>query len=92
MGEMKLEVNKEQEGEEKEGKKMMEMMGGRIKDVKGIKIGNNKMKRRKKGCRVMICEEGEKDGVDVRGQEKGKREKDMIEKINLVKKVKEIMI
>lgn len=46
---------------------MMEMMGGRIKDVKGIKIGNNKMKRRKKGCRVMICEEGEKDGVDVRG-------------------------
>ncbi|KAB2702614.1 peptidase S58 family protein, partial [Brucella intermedia] len=41
---------------------MLELMGGSITDVPGIKLGHHTLTKRPTGCTVLLCEEGASAG------------------------------
>lgn len=71
---------------------MLELMGGSITDVPGLKLGHHTLTKRPTGCTVLLCEEGATAGVDVRGSAPGTRETDLLDPINLVQKVQAVML
>lgn len=92
LGAMPFAVNTASAGAAKEGKTMLELMGGSITDVPGIKLGHHTLTRRPTGCSVLLCEEGATAGVDVRGSAPGTRETDLLDPINFVQKVQAILL
>ncbi|WP_105985127.1 MULTISPECIES: P1 family peptidase [unclassified Brucella] len=92
LGAMSFAVNTASAGAAKEGKTMLELMGGSITDVPGIKLGHHTLTRRPTGCSVLLCEEGATAGVDVRGSAPGTRETDLLDPINFVQKVQAILL
>ncbi|MFQ0812682.1 peptidase S58 [Brucella anthropi] len=74
------------------GTSMLELMGGSITDVPGIKLGHHTLKKRPTGCTVLLCEEGASAGVDVRGSAPGTRETDLLDPINYVQQVQAILL
>jgi L-aminopeptidase/D-esterase-like protein len=74
------------------GKSMLELMGGSISDVPGIKLGHHTLTKRPTGCTVLLCEEGASAGVDVRGSAPGTRETDLLDPINYVQQVQAILL
>ncbi|HKX29650.1 MAG TPA: P1 family peptidase [Blastocatellia bacterium] len=66
--------------------------GGRITDVRGLKVGHYTDGRRPTGCTVVICEEGAVAGVDVRGAAPGTRETDLLDPVNLVQRVHAVVL
>jgi len=71
---------------------MLELMGGSITDVPGIKLGHHTLSRRPTGCTVLLCEEGAAAGVDVRGSAPGTRETELLDPVNLVDRVHAILL
>ncbi|MGU3400974.1 P1 family peptidase [Brucellaceae bacterium D45D] len=71
---------------------MLELMGGSISDVPGLKLGHHTLTKRPTGCTVLLCEEGATAAVDVRGAAPGTRETDLLDPINLVDKVHAVML
>ncbi|MHC5232604.1 P1 family peptidase [Brucella sp. LJL56] len=76
----------------KGGTSMLELMGGSITDVPGIKLGHHTLTKRPTGCTVLLCEEGAAAGVDVRGSAPGTRETDLLDPINYVQQVQAILL
>jgi len=74
------------------GAGMLELMGGSITDVPGIKLGHHTLTKRPTGCTVLLCEEGASAGVDVRGSAPGTRETDLLDPINYVQQVQAILL
>lgn len=74
------------------GNNMLELMGGSITDVPGIKLGHHTLTKRPTGCTVLLCEEGATAGVDVRGSAPGTRETDLLDPINFVQQVQAILL
>ncbi|MBB4095837.1 P1 family peptidase [Brucella pecoris] len=74
------------------GANMLELMGGSITDVPGIKLGHHTLTKRPTGCTVLLCEEGAAAGVDVRGSAPGTRETDLLDPINYVQQVQAILL
>jgi len=74
------------------GANMLELMGGSITDVPGIKLGHHTLTKRPTGCTVLLCEEGASAGVDVRGSAPGTRETDLLDPINYVQQVQAILL
>lgn len=71
---------------------MIELLGGSISDVPGLKVGHHTLSKRSTGCTVLLCEEGATAGVDVRGSAPGTRETDLLDPVNLVDKVHAVML
>lgn len=63
-----------------------------IIDVPGIEVGHAQNDEALTGCTVILCRKGAAAGVDVRGGAPGTRETDLLDPINLVKKVHAIML
>lgn len=76
----------------KGGESVLELMGGSITDVPGIKLGHHTLTKRPTGCTVLLCEEGASAGVDVRGSAPGTRETDLLDPINYVQQVQAILL
>ncbi|MEJ5022407.1 P1 family peptidase [Ochrobactrum vermis] len=76
----------------KGGASMLELMGGSITDVPGIKLGHHTLTKRPTGCTVLLCEESASAGVDVRGSAPGTRETDLLDPINYVQQVQAILL
>lgn len=74
------------------GESVLELMGGSITDVPGIKLGHHTLTKRPTGCTVLLCEEGASAGVDVRGSAPGTRETDLLDPINYVQQVQAILL
>ncbi|MBC2887045.1 P1 family peptidase [Ochrobactrum sp. CM-21-5] len=74
------------------GKSMLELMGGSITDVPGIKLGHHTLTKRPTGCTVLLCEDGAVAGVDVRGSAPGTRETDLLDPINYVQQVQAVLL
>ncbi|KAB2658388.1 P1 family peptidase [Brucella tritici] len=74
------------------GANMLELMGGSITDVPGIKLGHHTLTKRPTGCTVLLCEDGASAGVDVRGSAPGTRETDLLDPINYVQQVQAILL
>lgn len=53
------------------------MYPGYLTDVEGIKVGHAENREAMTGCSVIICEDGARGGVDVRGSAPGTRETDL---------------
>ena len=70
----------------------MQLLGGSIADVPGIKLGHHTLTKRPTGCTVLLCEEGATAGVDVRGSAPGTRETDLLDPINYVEQVQAILL
>ncbi|ARO15705.1 peptidase S58 DmpA [Ketogulonicigenium robustum] len=68
------------------------LLEGCITDVPGIKLGHHVMEGRPTGCSVILCEEGARAGVDVRGSAPGTRETDLLNPINMVNTVNAILL
>ncbi|ADO42589.1 P1 family peptidase [Ketogulonicigenium vulgare] len=68
------------------------LMAGCITDVPGIKLGHALMEGRPTGCSVILCEEGARAGVDVRGSAPGTRETDLLNPTNMVDTVNAILL
>lgn len=71
---------------------MIELLGGSISDVPGLKLGHHTLTKRSTGCTALVFEEGAIAGVDVRGSAPGTRETDLLDPINLVDKVHAVML
>lgn len=71
---------------------MLELMGGSITDVPGIKLGHHTLTKRPTGCTVLLCEDGATAGVDVRGSAPGTRETDLLDPMNYVQQVQAILL
>lgn len=71
---------------------MLDLMGGSITDVPGLKLGHHTLDRRPTGCTVLLCEEGATAGVDVRGSAPGTRETDLLDPINLVDQIHAVLL
>jgi len=61
-------------------------------DIEGIKVGNAQDLDAGTGCTVIICEEGARAGVDVRGGSPGTRETDLLKPENLVDKAHAVLL
>lgn len=61
-------------------------------DIEGIKVGNAQNLDAGTGCTVIICEEGARAGVDVRGGSPGTRETDLLRPENLVDKAHAVVL
>ncbi len=70
----------------------MELMGGSVTDVPGVKLGHHTLARRPTGCTVLLCEEGAVASVDVRGAAPGTRETDLLDPVNLVQEVQAVLL
>jgi L-aminopeptidase/D-esterase-like protein len=63
-----------------------------ITNIEGIKIGHAQDLTGTTGCTVVICEQGAKAGVDVRGGAPGTRETDLLESGNLVERIHAVLL
>jgi len=70
----------------------IDVPGGSITDVPGLKVGHHTLTERPTGCTVLLCENGAVAGVDVRGSAPGTRETDLLNPINSVDKVNAIVL
>lgn len=68
------------------------MYPGYLTDVDGIKVGHAEDKTAMTGCSVIICEEGARGGVDVRGCAPGTRETDLFKAEKTVDRVHAIVL
>lgn len=68
------------------------MYSGYLTDVKGIKVGHQQSEKGMTGVTVIICEEGAKGGVDVRGSAPGTRETDLFQPEKMVDKVHAVVL
>jgi L-aminopeptidase/D-esterase-like protein len=65
---------------------------GSITDVPGIRVGHAHDLAALTGCTVILCPKGAVAGVDVRGGAPGTRETDLLNPINLVKRVHAVLL
>lgn len=72
--------------------RIVNLIGGSITDVPGIKLGHHTLTKRPTGCTVLLCEEGAIASVDVRGSAPGTRETDLLDPINLVERIQAILL
>lgn len=70
----------------------IDIPGGSITDVPGLKVGHHTLTERPTGCTVLLCENGAIAGVDVRGSAPGTRETDLLSPINAVDRVNAIVL
>lgn len=63
-----------------------------IRDIEGIKIGNEQDFEGATGCTVIICEAGAVGGVDVRGGSPGTRETDLLNPVNMVQQIHAVVL
>ncbi|MGP4075245.1 P1 family peptidase [Halobacillus sp. K22] len=63
-----------------------------LMDIEGFRIGQAKHSQASTGCTVIICENGAKGGVDVRGGSPGTRETDLLRSENLVEDVHAVFL
>jgi len=68
------------------------VMGNRITDVPGVKVGNYTDRQGMTGCTVILCEAGAVAGVDVSGAAPGTRETDILRPGNLVEKAHAVLL
>ena len=61
-------------------------------EIDGLKVGHAQDIQAATGCTVIICEEGARAGVDVRGGSPGTRETDLLDPENLVDKIHAVML
>ncbi len=61
-------------------------------DIEGIRIGHAEDLKAATGATVVLCEEGARVGVDVRGGAPGTRETDLLNPVNLVDKVHAVLL
>lgn len=72
--------------------------GGRVMEkisiemIHGFRIGQAQDEVGGSGCTVIICEEGAKAGVDVRGGAPATRETDLLDPINMVENIHAVML
>jgi L-aminopeptidase/D-esterase-like protein len=65
---------------------------GSITEVPGIEVGHAQDDAALTGCTVILCRKGAVAGVDVRGSAPGTRETDLLNPINLVKRVHAVLL
>lgn len=70
---------------------MVELMGGCIVDVPGVRLGHHTLDDRPTGCSVLLFDDGACAGVDVRGSAPGTRETELLDPINLVDQVHAVL-
>lgn len=63
-----------------------------ITDIPGMEVGQAQDAEALTGCTVILCRKGAVGGVDVRGSAPGTRETDLLNPINLVKKVHAVVL
>lgn len=63
-----------------------------ISDMKGIAVGQAEDVEAGTGCTVIICKDGGVAGVDVRGGGPATRETDLLNPVNMVKKIHAVML
>lgn len=63
-----------------------------INDIKGFEIGHAQDVEGATGCTVIICKEGAKAGVDVRGGGPASRETELLKPVNMVEEIHAVML
>ena len=64
----------------------------RFNEIEGILTGHAQDLRAATGCTVIICRDSAAVGVDVRGGAPGTRETDLLDPVNLVKKIHAVFL
>jgi L-aminopeptidase/D-esterase-like protein len=70
----------------------MEVSGGSLTDVAGLRVGHFTDPRRPTGCTVVLADGGAVAGVDVRGAAPGTRETELLSPLNAVEQVHAILL
>lgn len=70
----------------------LELKEIKFTDIDGIKVGHAQNIEAATGCTVVICEDGAKAGVDVRGGSPGTRETDLLDSENMVDEIHAVML
>ena len=70
----------------------MNLIGGSITDVPGIRVGHFTDPRRPTGCTVVLADGGAVAGVDVRGAAPGTRETELLAPVNAVEQVHAVLL
>lgn len=61
-------------------------------DIEDIEVGHAQDLKAGTGCTVVMCKKGVVAGIDVRGGAPGTRETDLLDPVNLVKKIHAVVL